>query len=149
MRRTTALSLTALLLSGGLIAWVDAPAHPEGIEGTWLVTSDDESHQRGAFMFTSDGSYAQLWVRGDEPRANTEEDWTAEQLVASYRELTANLGRVSMDGNEINFEAYMANSPTYMNGWPDNDQTATFEMHGDDRMTLTMASGREFLLRRP
>jgi hypothetical protein len=100
-------------------------------------------------MFTSDGSYAQMWVRGDEPRANTEEDWTAEQLVTSYQELTANLGRVSMDGNEINFEAYMANSPTYMNGWPDNDQTATFEMHGDDRMTLTMASGREFLLRRP
>ena len=149
MRRTTLLALSALLLCGALIAWVDAPTHPEGIEGTWLVTSEDGSHQRGAFLFTSDGSYAQMWVRGDEPRVSGEEDWTADQRLASYNEVTANLGPVSIDGNEINYEAYMANNASYMNGWPDNDRTATFEMHGDDRMTLTLGNGREFLLRRP
>ena len=53
MRSSTSLFLSALLLCSALVAWADGPVHPEGIEGTWLVTSEDGSHQRGAFLFTS------------------------------------------------------------------------------------------------
>ena len=60
-----------------------------------------------------------------------------------------NSGRVTIEGNEIRYEAYMANGSGYMSRWPDNDVTATYEMHDDDRMSLTMANGRVFLLRRP
>lgn len=57
-------------------------------------------------------------------------------------------GRVTIEADEINFEAYMANSTAYMNGWLDNDQLATFEVNGDV-MTLTLVGDRVFELRRP
>jgi hypothetical protein len=138
----------ALLLTAATVAWVTVPDAQESIEGTWLVTSEDGSHQRGAFMFTSDGSYAQMWVRGDEPRAVPQDDWTDADWRASAREVTANMGRLTINGNELVMEAYMANGASYMAGWPDNDQTATYELAGD-RMTLTLQSGRVFHLRRP
>lgn len=146
MRKT--LPVLALLLTAATVAWVAAPEAQESIEGTWLVTSDDNSHQRGAFMFTSDGSYAQMWVRGDQPRAVPQDDWTDADRLASVREITANMGRLTVNGNELVMEAYMANGAGYMAGWPDNDQTATYELDGD-RMTLTLQSGRVFQLRRP
>ena len=149
MRTRFALALSILLSTSVLVAWVAVPTHPEGIEGTWLVTSDDESHQRGVFLFTSDGSYSMMFVRGDEPRGALGEDPTDSERLASAGELTANSGRVTIEGNEIRYEAYMANSAAYMSRWPDNDVTATFARDGDDRMTLTMANGRVFQLRRP
>jgi len=146
MRKAT--PLLVLLLTAATVAWVAVPDAQESIEGTWLVTSDDNSHQRGAFLFTSDGSYAQMWVRGDEPRATPQDDWTDADRLASVGEVTANLGRLTVDGNELVMEAYMANSAAYMAGWPDNDRTATYELNGD-RMTLTLDNGRVFQLRRP
>jgi len=130
------------------VAWIAAPAQQESIEGTWLTTSDDDSHQRGVFLFTSDGSYSMMFVRGDEPRAEPNENWTEADRLASFNEITANSGRVTVEGNQITYEAYMANSTAYMNGWPENDVTATFEIDGD-LMTLTQSSGTVFTLRRP
>ena len=149
MRVKFSAAMTVLLSTLVLAAWTVAPSHPEGIEGTWVVTSDDESHQRGVFLFTSDGSYSMMFVRGDEPRAALGENPTDTQRLASAGEITANSGRVTIEGNEIRYEAYMANGSGYMSRWPDNDVTATYEMHDDDRMSLTMANGRVFLLRRP
>jgi len=149
MRTRLALAASVLFSCSILVAWVAVPSHPEGIEGTWLVTSDDESHQRGVFLFTSDGSYSMMFVRGDKPRASLGEDPPDAGRLASAGEITANSGRVAIEGSEIRYEAYMANGAGYMNGWPDNDRTATFEMNGDDGMTLTMQNGTVFQLRRP
>ena len=151
MRNRTPLVAVLVLSTLVSIGWITAPAAQESIEGTWLVTSDDGSHQRGAFLFTSDGSYSMMYVRGDEARAEPSEDWTDADVLSSFREITANSGRVTIEGNEINFEAYMANSTAYMNGWPDNDSPATFEMNGDV-MTLTFQGqqgSQTFHLRRP
>ena len=89
-----------------------------------------------------------MYVRGDEPRAEWSDDWTDAEQLTSYQEMVANSGRVTIEGNEITYEAYAANFAGYMSGWPDNDQTATFEMDGD-LLVLTFASGRIFTLRRP
>ena len=149
MRTQFALATSVLLSCSILVAWVAVPSHPEGIEGTWLVTSEDESHQRGVFLFTSDGSYSMMFVRGDESRESLGEEPTDADRLASHAELTANSGRVTIEGSEIRYEAYMANSAAYMNRWPDNDVTATFVRNGDDGMTLTMSDGRVFQLSRP
>jgi hypothetical protein len=143
------ISLVAVVALAALVsvAWITTPAAQESIEGTWIDTSEDDSNQRAVFLFTSDGSYSMMFVRGDEARAEPNEDWTDADALSSFREITANSGRVTIDGNEINYEAYMANSTAYMNRWPDNDQAATFELNGD-MMTLTLA-GQTFHLRRP
>ncbi len=130
------------------VAWISAPVPQEAIAGTWIVTSEDDSHQRGLFLFTADGSYSAMFVRGDEPRAEPNENWTDADALASFREITANSGRLTVEGNQITMEAYMANNTAYMNRWGDNGTTATFEMNGN-LMTLTMANGTVFTLRRP
>jgi len=147
---TSRIPLLAVVLLFALVsvAWISAPAPQEAIAGTWIVTSEDNSHQRGLFLFTADGSYSAMFVRGDEPRAEPSQDWTDADALASFREITANSGRLTVEGNEITMEAYMANNTAYMNGWPENDQTATFEMN-DNRMTLTMGNGQVFTLRKP
>ena len=56
--------LLALVLLSALVsvAWIAAPAQQEAIAGTWIVTSEDNSHQRGLFLFTADGSYSAMFV---------------------------------------------------------------------------------------
>ena len=147
LKRTSLLALVPLFALVS-IAWIAAPAPQEAIAGTWIVTSEDNSHQRGLFLFTADGSYSAMFVRGDEPRAEPNEDWTDADALASFREITANSGRLTVEGNELTMEAYMANSTAYMNGWGENGTTATFEMDGN-RMTLTMGNGQVFTLRKP
>lgn len=117
-----------------------------GLEGVWVFTSADESNQRGAFMFTS-SSYSMMYVRGDQPRALMSETPTDAEGLAAFGSITANMGRYSLEGDQITYEAYMANSPNYMDGWPENSQTATVVVDGD-MLTWTAANGTVFSMRR-
>ena len=116
----------------------------EGLQGTWIFT-DAEGQQRGLFIFTAT-DYSQMWVRGDQPRAVLPENPTLEQRFASVNEVTANSGRYRIEGDQLTYEAYMANSAAYMAAWPDNDRTVTVKVDGD---TLTWIDGdRTFIMRR-
>ena len=115
-----------------------------GLEGTWIFT-DAEGQQRGLFIFTGT-DYSQMWVRADQPRSVLPENPTMEQRLASVSEITANSGRYTLEGDQLTYEAYMANSAAYMAGWPDNDRTVTVKVEGD---TLTWIDGdRTFIMRR-
>jgi len=54
--------------------------------------------------------------------------------------------RYTLAGDQLTYEAFMANSAAYMGGWPDNDRTVTVKVDGD---TLTWIQGdRTFVMRR-
>ena len=118
-----------------------------GIQGAWIVTSEDDSHQRGLFIFTQ-SNYSMMYVIGDEPRAPyAGETATEEEALAAFQSFVANSGRYALDGNRLTYEAYMAKNPSYMGDWPDNADWATVEVDGDT-MTWTDSGGWVFSLRR-
>jgi len=143
MRKWIARLAAIVLLIAALpvIGLADASAQQLDILGTWLRTSEDGSHQRGALIFTPT-SYALMLVAGDAPRAEYQGDeMTDAQVLASYRSFTANMGRYRLEGNQLIREAYMAKDPNYMAGWPDNDQTWTVAMDGPNGLVTTNQNG--------
>ena len=150
MRTKSSLVAFAALAAVVTVGWSMAPVPQEiSVQGAWIVTSDDESHQRGFFVFT-ESHYSIMHVSiGSEGRpvyANEEEPTDAEILDA-YNTLTANSGRYRLEGDQFIREAYMAKHPPYMAEWPDNDEASTVKIDGD-MMTLTYSNGIEFTLRR-
>jgi len=145
--RLAAIALvTAAIPAFGL---ADANAQQLDILGTWLRTSEDGSHQRGALIFTPT-SYAFMVVAGDAPRAEYQgEQMTDAQTLAAYRSFTANMGRYRLEGNQLIREAYMAKDPNYMAGWPDNGQTWTVAMDGPNRLITTTEGGAVTTWTRP
>ena len=144
MRTRLGLSILATLAIAATVGWTHSPR--ADIQGGWIVTSDDESHQRGLYIFT-EANYSIMYVSSDEPRVDWSSPPTEAERLAAMSSIVANSGRYSMEGDQINFEAYMALAPNYMNGWPDNDRTATVSVDGD-RMTWTYDGGDTVMLRK-
>ena len=69
---------------------------------------------RGLFIFTA-ANYSIMYIRGDEPRADLPAEPTDADLIRAFGELTANSGRYTLEGDQLTYEAYMANNPNYMN----------------------------------
>lgn len=141
MNRTISLHLVGLFAAALIVAPSDIVAQDLDIQGTWIRTSEDGSHQRGAILFTPT-SYSMMVVVGDEPRAEWDGDEMAdEEVLAAYRSFAANAGRYRLSGDQLMFEAYMAKNPNYMAAWPDNDRTWTLAMDGPNRLLVTNESG--------
>jgi hypothetical protein len=129
------------------LGWkTDAPTLQESIQGGWIFTSEDNSHQRGLIIL-AESNYSIMYVSGGEERATFSEDPSDEERLAAWSSFVANSGRYTLEGNQITYEAYMAKNPSYMADWPDNDRTATVEVEGD-RMTWTAPNGSSVTLRR-
>ncbi len=145
--RLFALTAALAFLPTATIGWnTTLVAQELDIQGTWIRTSDDDSHQRGLLLFTPN-SYSFMIVLGDEPRAEYEGDtMTDEEMLAAYGSFAANAGRYRLEGDQLSREAYMAKNPNYMAAWPDNDGAmaawpdndgaSTVAINGD-RLTLT------------
>ncbi len=102
-----------------VIVWTSGIAAQElDIQGTWIRTSDDGSHQRGAMLFTPT-SYSIMAVAGGEPRTELSDDPSDTEIVVAYRSFVANSGRYRLEGNQLIREAYKAKNPNYMAARPD------------------------------
>ena len=122
------------------------------INGAWIVTSwtspdgtVNESAQRGVFLFaiTRDdgGSYSMMFVSGNEPRAEYAGDTLMDsEKLRAYDSFTANTGRLTVQGNELTYEAYVAKDPNYMASFEENGATATWQVDGST-LTLRFTSG--------
>ena len=149
-RMLPTLSIVALvgILGTATIGWISSPIEQEtGIQGAWIVTSEDDSHQRGLFIFTA-SNYSMMYVLGDEPRAPYAGDTpTEEEMLEAFQSFVTNSGRYSLEGNRLTYQAYMAKNPSYMADWPENDDWATVDVDGDT-MTWTDSSGWVRVFRR-
>jgi hypothetical protein len=142
--RATPTIVAGLALMATALVPLAASAQSSSIVGTWLVTSEDESHQRGAMIFTGT-NYSIMLERADRPELG-EEPTDADRLAA-YTPFTANMGRYTMEGDQVTYEAYMAKNPNYQAGWPENARTVTVSVDGD-MMTWTSPNGGSLMLRR-
>ena len=130
MSRSLIVGVIALISGASLAPKALVAQGSSEIQGAWIFA--DEGEQRGLFVFT-DSHYSMMFVRGDSGRATYPTDRSmsdAETLVA-YRSITANSGRYSITGDQLTVEAYMANDPNYMAGWPENAWNFTVEISGD------------------
>ena len=108
------------------------------LEGAWRVVKSEnadgivnEQPQPALFLFTSIHYSIQI-ATGNEPRAQSEgEQITDGEKLVAYDSFIANSGRYEMDGDTFKARAYVAKSPNYMGGWPDNEATYEFERDGD------------------
>lgn len=149
-KRITGIACVAVLaLAIPGFGFADASAQDLDIQGTWIRTSDDGSHQRGLLLFTP-GSYSMMVVAGGEPRPEYQSDsMNDREILAAYGSFIANAGRYTLEGNRLIREAYMAKDPNYMAAWPDNDQTWTLEMDGPNRLITTDQNGVVTIWTRP
>ena len=141
------------------ILWTGITQAETPLEGAWRVTESEvdgnvnDSPQPALFIFTST-HYSIMIATGDEPRAESAgEDITDAEKLVAYDSFIANAGRYEVAGNTFKTRAYVAKSPNYMGGWPDNEQTYEFERDGDSltikdvgptniNVTLARAEGR-------
>ena len=108
------------------------------LEGAWRVIQSEsadgvgnEAPQPALFIFTST-HYSMLIATGNEPRAQAEGEQLADaEKLLAYDSFIANSGRYEMDGGTFKTRAYVAKSPDYMGGWPENGATYEFERDGD------------------
>jgi hypothetical protein len=112
------------------------------LEGGWALTqvvgaegNIDDEPLPGLVVFTST-HYSMMFTIGDKPRAlmgdiPEGESPTDAQLVAAYNSFIANSGRYAVEDGNLITRAYVAKSPDYMAGWPDNAQTYGFTIDGD------------------
>ena len=128
-----------LILVSALLAflWAETVLAESPVEGAWRVTKSEvdgnvnESPQPALFIFTST-HYSIMIATGDEPRAQSAgEQSTDSEKVVAHDSFVANSGRYEIDGNTIKIRAWVAKSPNYMVGWPDNEQSLEFERDGD------------------
>ena len=153
MRAISSTSLHLALLA--IFAVASSPLAAQSasdLNGAWIVTSwtspdgaSTENAQRGVFIFaiTRDdgGSYSMMFVPGSEPRAEYSGDQpTDEEKLRAYDSFTANTGRLTVQGNELTYEAFVAKDPNYMASFEENGATATWEVDGNT-LTLRFTSG--------
>jgi len=133
-----------LIITSALMTflWAGTVLAESPVEGAWRVTKSEvdgnvnESPQPALFIFTST-HYSIMIATGDKPRAQSAgEQSTDSEKVVAHDSFVANSGRYEIDGNTIKIRAWVAKSPNYMGGWPDNEQTLEFERDGD---TLTIS----------
>lgn len=155
MRTTTSITSFLALFAAFAVGWSSAEAQQASdLNGAWLVTSwtspdgdVNENSQRGLFTFTitrdNGGNYSMMFVPGDQPRSEySGEQQTDQEKLAAYDSFIANSGRLTVEGNELTYEAYMAKDTNYMASWGENGATATWEVDGN---TLTLRFTSDFL----
>jgi hypothetical protein len=153
MRPTTLPTLLLVLLAVFTLAAGPLEAqNASDLDGAWIVTGwtspegvVDETPQRGVFLFTitrdDGGSYSMMFVSGTEPRSEYSGDQqTGDEKIQAYDSFTANSGRLTVQGTELTYEAYMAKDPNYMASFGENGATATWDVDGDT-LTLSFTSG--------
>jgi len=145
-KKTVATMITGLTLIFGLsVANAD-----ERLEGGWIVASWEnlrgeavEDSQPGMFIFTG-SHYAIMFTSTAEPRAESSGDGgpTDAEKLAAYDSFTANAGGYVVDGNTFTAYAFVAKSPNYMGGFPENGAEYEFERDGDN-LTITRKSEQQ------
>lgn len=153
MRKTPV--MTALLASLALLAVSSSPAAAQdasALNGAWLVSSWTdtdgvvyEDSQRGLFTFTitgdDGGNYSMMFVPGSEARPRyAGENQTDAETLSAYASFIANSGRLTVEGNTLTYEAYMAKDPNYMDDWGENGESVDWAVDGTT-LTLTFTSG--------
>lgn len=137
MRRT--LGLASIFATVAIATLACATYTDEGnpLEGAWAATSWDVAGeaigepQPGLIVFTGT-HYTMMYVNGAEARPRYEgEELTDPEKLAAYDSFTANSGRYEVSGNELTTRAFVAKDPNYMNDWPDNASTYSFELEGN------------------
>jgi hypothetical protein len=120
----------------------------DSLQGGWALTSItnaegvvDEEPLPGVVVFTAT-HYSIMYTVGDKPRAllgeiPEGESATDAQLVEAYESLIANSGRYDIEDGNIITRAYVAKSPDYMAGWPDNAQSYGYSVDGDTLVLTT------------
>ena len=138
-------TLSACLLFGGTAFAEDS------LQGGWALTSTknaegvvDAEPLPGLVVFSST-HYSMMYAVGDKPRALVGEvaegeSPADEKLLEAYDTIIANSGRYAVEDGNIITQAYVAKSPDYMAGWPDNAETYAFSVDGD---TLVITTGDE------
>jgi hypothetical protein len=131
IRNLVPVAAVALIVAGLCVATDLSAQEESGIQGAWVFT-DADGQQRGLLIFT-ESNYSMMFVRGASPRATYPEGrmMTDAETLLAYRSITANSGRYSLDGDQLTVEAYMANDPNYMAGWPGNAETFEVQISGD------------------
>ena len=153
MRTTTSITSYLALFAVLAVNWSSAEAQEASdLNGAWIVTSwtspdgeVNENSQRGLFIFTilrdDGGNYSMMFVPGDQPRSEyAGEQQTEEETLAAYASFVANSGRLTVEGNELTYVAFMAKDTNYMASWGENGATATWEVDGNT-LTLRFTSG--------
>lgn len=147
----TVVGVTAALAFSG--AWQGAHAQGSAeLAGGWIVNSwtspegeVTDPAQRGLFIFTANGNYSMMYVPGTEPRPRyTGDSQTEAEVVSAYRSFIANSGRYRVDGNRLEYEAYMAKDPNYMAAFSVDDRTNAVPVEfsiADGILTLTWLDG--------
>jgi len=133
---------TCVFLSGTTLA-------EDSLQGGWALTSTknaegvvDEEPLPGIVVFTST-HYSMMYAVGDKPRALVGEiaegeSPADEKLLEAYESIIANSGRYAVEDGNIVTRAYVAKSPDYMAGWPDNAESYGYSVDGD---TLVLTTG--------
>jgi hypothetical protein len=153
MRITKSIPLYFALLAGFAVASSPLEAQSASdLAGAWIVTSwtspdgaVNENAQRGVFLLAitreDGGSYSMMFVPGDEARPGYAGDQqTDEEKLRAYDSFTANTGRLTVQGNELTYEAFVAKDPNYMASFVENGETATWEVD-ESTLTLKFTSG--------
>ncbi len=153
MRKTTAIAALLASLTLLAVSWSPAAAQDASVlNGAWIVRSwtdadgvVNEDAQRGLFTFTitrdDGGNYSMMFVPGSEARPRfAGENQTDAETLSSYASFIANSGRVTVEGNTLTYEAYMAKDPNYMDDWGENGASADWAVDGTT-LTLTFTSG--------
>lgn len=153
MRTLLTTPLTLVLMAAFAVTANPAKAqNASDLNGTWILTgwtspegTANENSQRGLFLFTIEhdegGSYSMMYVPGEQPRAQySGESITDADKLKAYDSFIANSGRLTVEGNELTYEAYMAKDPNYMASFEENGATATWEVN-DSILTLKFTSG--------
>ena len=122
----------------------------ERLEGGWIVASWEdlrgeavEDSQPGMFIFTG-SHYAIMYTSTAEPRPENSSDsgMTDEEKLTAYDSFTANAGGYVVDGNTFTAYAFVAKSPDYMGGFPENGAEYEFARDGDN-LTITRKSEQQ------
>jgi hypothetical protein len=120
----------------------------DALHGGWVLTQvvDDEGNVDdeplpGLVVFTAT-HYSMMFTIGDKPRAVVGElaegeSETDAQLVEAYESFIANSGRYAAAHGTITTRAFVAKSPDYMAGWPDNAQAYTYSIDGETLVILS------------
>jgi len=124
--------VSASLLFGGNALADDA------LQGGWALTSTknaegvvDEEPLPGIVVF-SNTHYSIMYAVGDKPRALIGEVPEGDSPTD-----IANSGRYAVEDGNIVTRAYVAKSPDYMAGWPDNAQSYGYSVDGDTLVLTT------------
>ena len=123
------------------------------VQGAWILTGLESADGTAvspvlpALLLYTETHYSTMYARGDEARADLSDEPSDEEIVAAYGSFVANSGRYDIDGDQVTTRAFVAKNPNYMHAWPDNTQTFTFAVDGD-QLLLTYENGFKATFRR-